>query len=193
MIVVEGPDGAGKTTLIEKLLNDFDLELQPKVVSSDTKAMTDLATWIEAQNSRGWDREKPRLYDRHGLISEPIYCNAMNRSPKRMFDNWGWLALELVRFYNEQPIIIYCLPPLEVVRHNVMKEETDNAAISDQITGIWVAYARQAATDAITRGSIIYNYTEDRYENLVYRLAGSHIPRRRLHSSEGASDRVVRL
>ena len=70
MLIVEGPDGAGKTQLIQRLRLNLQLELMPRVVSSDTEMMVDLQEWVNEDLHAGLKRA---IYDRHRLISEPIY------------------------------------------------------------------------------------------------------------------------
>lgn len=170
MIVVEGPDGAGKTTLIEWITDVFGLTPQPRVVGSDTKAMVDLQKWVEDHNSIGWAEPLPHLYDRHRLISEFIYGPIIGRKPEPGFDNLGWVATELNRFYAQQPLLIYCLPPIDVVRRNTHRPDTDNSAVADRIDSIWVAYSRLVATDCLFHDALLWDYTETSYDWLYVRI-----------------------
>ena len=68
MIIVEGPDGAGKTTLIRQLQERWpDLAVAPRVVSKDAEAMVDLQEWVNINLSDG---PQYKIFDRHRLISE---------------------------------------------------------------------------------------------------------------------------
>lgn len=69
MIIVEGPDGSGKTTLINQLAKEFELEVNPRVVSKETNELTDLKTWVEENIAQGFQY---KLFDRYRLISEFI-------------------------------------------------------------------------------------------------------------------------
>lgn len=172
MIVVEGPDGAGKTTLIEELMSRFDFDLQQRVVGSDTKAMTDLKAWVEHDNwKKAWvEGAMIPLYDRHRLISEFIYGPIVGRAPEPGFDNFEWVNRELHSFYIKHPLIIYCLPPIEVVRENAQREDTDNSAVAHRIDGIWVAYSRFAARDIITADAMVWDYTQMDLDWFISRL-----------------------
>ena len=64
MILVEGPDGAGKSTLVERLERDWGITREPRAVSKEAKALTPLGPYIEEELSKGFGM---RLYDRFAL------------------------------------------------------------------------------------------------------------------------------
>lgn len=173
MIVVEGPDGAGKTTLITGLQARWPMNLQARVVGTDTVALTDLVAWVEHHNRlQNWvPGAQPRLYDRHRLISEFIYGPVMGRPPEPGFDDLAWVSRELKLFYMQQPLIIYCLPPIEEVRHNVQFGETDNTAVQDRIDQLWVGYARLAANDCLYHDALLWDYTQGDSEWLMQQIS----------------------
>jgi len=165
VIIVEGPDGAGKTTLIKSLLERWPfLELAPRVVSKDAEAMVDLPAWI-ADSLEHWG-EKPMLFDRHRLISETIYGPILRGSAEQGFDDPIQMLLWMGDFYRCQPIIIYCLPPLQVVRENIW-DDPDNVVVQGKIDAIYQAYCARAAIDeeATQARVFIYDYTKDGRED----------------------------
>lgn len=143
MIVVEGPDGAGKTSLIKLLNQVYDIPIAPRVVSKDTEAMVDLQKWVDDDLDKGFQRV---IYDRYRLISEPIYGPILRNKSEAGFDKLSWLAPRLKRFYDLKPTIIYCLPPLETVLSNI-DGDTDNIAVALRIRSIYSAYVAKAAAD----------------------------------------------
>lgn len=159
MIVVEGPDGAGKTTLLKNLSQAWGLPIAPRVVGKDTKAMASVSAWVEANVAKGW---QPMLFDRHRLISEPVYgplLRGVNQDPH--FLDLSWMMTQLGRFYAGQPLIIYCIPRLDVVINNCMNDTTnDNSAVLDHILPIYSAYVARAALDRAMRPgtTLIYDY-----------------------------------
>jgi hypothetical protein len=163
MIVVEGPDGAGKTTFISQLVEKTGLEVAPRVVAKDTTAMVDLQRWVHENVTKGWHET---IYDRHRLISEPIYGATLRpEAPEPGFDNFSWFYAMLEAFYESKPIVIYCLPPLEVVWRNVMTDE-DNKVFHRNgraVWQIWMAYMNKACTEYALRKhqTFIYDYTTD--------------------------------
>lgn len=160
MIVVEGPDGAGKTTLIEHLSRFLDIRVAPRVVSKEAEAMVDLKRWVENNVRLGWQET---IFDRHRLISEPIYGAAMRTKFEPGFNDPQWFYEALFRFYRAEPLVIYCLPPYEIVWENIMGDN-DNAVFHQQgglVKQIWSAYLNKAMTDQVlrTRNTWVYDYT----------------------------------
>lgn len=173
MIVVEGPDGAGKTTLIENITRRFEgIYVHPRVVSSDTQAMVDLKRWVEEDNQRtAWTPGVyTEMYDRHRLISEFIYGPILRYVQEPGFDDYEWVDRQLYQFYSKQPLIIYCLPPLEQVKRNVFDEATDNRVVAAKIDAIWVAYARLSVMDRMNNLALIWDYTQMDMDAFIDRM-----------------------
>lgn len=154
MIIVEGPDGAGKTTLMEELRVELELPVAPRVVSKDAEALSDLKRWTEHNVQGGF---QPTLFDRHRLISEPIYGSILRDRFEPGFDDPSWLYFMYYQFYRAKPLIIYCLPPYKNVRQNVIHDE-DNKVVRDHIRKVYSLYVAQAASDA-ARGHLVWDYT----------------------------------
>lgn len=162
-IIVEGPDGGGKTTLISKISEVFHLDPEPRVVDQQTRAMTNLKVWVEEDNKRpeGWI-----LYDRHRLISECIYGPIMRPQGRDGFTNYSWLADQLGIFYSRQPFIIYCLPPAEEVKRNVYGD-SNNGAVMPYIDVIYDAYVVRAAIDRYHTPTHHWDYTNPSEDMLL--------------------------
>ena len=160
MIIVEGPDGAGKTTLINQLIDRYDLTVAPRVVSKDTKDLVDLQEWVNRNLSEGF---KFQLFDRYRLISEFCYGPTLRPVQRPGFTDRLWVYHSLRRLYNEvQPIIIYCLPPLEVVKAN-LENDPDNEVVRDHIEQIYAAYMERSVMDALINPhlTLVWDYTKD--------------------------------
>lgn len=156
MLIVEGPDGGGKSTLIKLLSEELNLPVAPRVVSKGTEAMTDLRQWVDNNLEQGF---QPTIFDRYRLISEPIYGTILREKAEKGFDDISWLGPRIKRLYEIDPIIIYCLPSYEVVEANVIGDP-DNTAVRFQIASIYSAYVAKAATDyALSPGTVkIWDY-----------------------------------
>lgn len=165
MLIIEGPDGGGKSTLVNRLSRDLRLPIAPRIVGSDTQPLIELKSWTEQNVGKGFQRT---IFDRHRLISEPIYAPAMARTPHPGFCDFGWMYDMTALFYGLRPIIIYCLPAPHVVLANVSDQNTDNEIILPMIEQIYAGYVSRAAQDC-TRGGVarIYNYKVTRYDDLV--------------------------
>lgn len=164
MLVVEGPDGSGKSALVERLRSSLALPVATKVVSADTTALTDLAAWTEQNVDLGFQY---KIFDRHRLISEPIYGPILRKSQDPSFVDLGWMSDMLWRFYNCRPIIIYCLPPLEDVLANVNRPQTNNGAVAGSIEAIYSGYVNRAALDFTGGFGRLYNYKVNLYEDAL--------------------------
>lgn len=173
MIIVEGPDGAGKTTLISQMVERYDLQVAPRVVSKDANAMVNLRDWVDTNLEEGpqW-----MIFDRHRLISETIYGPALRQNAEDGFDSLTQMWLWLRKFYELEPLIIYCIPPLDVVKSNT-EHDPDNRAVAHKIEAIYQAYVARAALDSImSPGSvIIWDYTTDGQEQTPLLMLDGHI------------------
>lgn len=180
MIVVEGPDGGGKSTLVSRLVEDLHIPVAPRVVSKDAEAMVDLKAWVEENVRKGFHTQ---LYDRHRLISEPIYGSILRDEFQPGFGDRAWLAEMNLRFYSQcSPIIIYCLPSYDVIRHNIA-DDPDNRVVWADIRRIYSLYVSKFAADAATYmfNTFIYDYTEayDRHYEMVVDLIKERLGRAR--------------
>ena len=157
MIILEGPDGSGKTTLARQLSGVTGLEIAPRVVSKDAEAQVDLVKWVDNNLKRGFH---DTIYDRHRLISEPIYGPMLRPESEPMFDNFHWLSSQLLRFYRIGPVIIYCLPPFGAVWESV-RSDPDNKVVHDIRTAraIYNLYVTRASLDYTRIGTRVMIYT----------------------------------
>jgi hypothetical protein len=107
MIIVEGADRSGKTTLAQRLAEDTGREYMrpPKhLLSSRTGPGPGLMEWWKQQLIEMPDA----VYDRSTFISDPIYASALNKpgcaSPR---DNASMVEAFIVRPEN---VVIFCRP-----------------------------------------------------------------------------------
>jgi hypothetical protein len=164
VIIVEGPDGGGKSTLVRTLSAQLKLPVSPRVVGSDTRALVDLVAWTEQNVEKGFQR---LIFDRHRLISEPIYSPLKNADPASKFLDLGWISDMTWRFYQAKPIVIYALPSLETVVSNVQDPMTDNEFVRDWIHHIYAGYVARAAIDFTKGVGRLYNYKVTRLDDIV--------------------------
>lgn len=164
MVILEGPDGSGKTTLLHKLAEEFGLPIVDRVVSKSGETEFDLARWVEETNEEGFQF---KLYDRHRLISNPVYSPVLGRTSQDAFRNRDWVIQATGNFYEQvDPYVIYCLPPLEVVRANVQADSTNHWLLG-RIDAVYEAYLARAAMEVVLRPArtAIYDYTTDGQED----------------------------
>lgn len=169
MIVVEGPDGSGKTTLIRHLARETGLPVAPRVVSKNAEAMVDLKQWVEDNVNAGF---QATIFDRHRLFSEPIYGPILRQHFEPGFDDPDWFRTQLYSFYQARPVVIYCLPPFEVVWSNV-EHDPENTVVNERrnMRAIWGAYLNKATTcDVLYGHTWRYDYTDEATALAIRRL-----------------------
>jgi len=119
--------------------------------------MVDLKRWTENNVCLGFQK---KIFDRHRLISEPIYGSIMRSNFEPGFGDLTWLHMAYANFYNHcKPLIIYCLPSYDVVRAN-LKEDEDNRTVFPKIRRIYSLYVSAAARDLSLGRAIWYDYTQ---------------------------------
>ena len=112
MIIIEGPDGAGKSTLIKNLqAANPGLEMAPR-------ACTALGGPLRGDNMLEWLRDYGamygHIYDRHPCLSGAVYGAVFGDPPSDSLR--GWLS-RLFWGIHENARVIYCRPPRrEIVR-----------------------------------------------------------------------------
>src|SRR5438105_13425965 len=125
-IIVEGPDGSGKTTLANKLSDVYDLMYRrpPAATLSSTHGPGDgLVEWWGSELGKTPSHLNHGVYDRCFFISDPIYQQAQSDRPLLLSGHE--LVRGIMRLWNVEPIIIFCLPPFEVQLANVKRDERE--------------------------------------------------------------------
>lgn len=159
MIIIEGPDGSGKTTLVSHLSGKYDIPIAERVVAQDTHPLAgvDLKVWTEKNLKAGLQWQ---IFDRHRLISEPIYAACMDRKTHAGFDDIQWLTARMIDFTRIHAFIVYCIPPYSVVEKNLQDDE-DNTVIWGYAESIYNAYVAAAAGDIARGQAVRFDYTQD--------------------------------
>lgn len=180
MIVVEGPDGAGKTTLINLLLADNSgLFLRPRMSTSIGGPVDQLTKAVDEDFLN--PIEAGHVYDRHALISEPIYGPVIRGSMKPGFEDWNWFCRSWSRLQTMRPLLIFCLPPLDVVRENLHNETHGQmSGVVEHIDaiywGYWTLAMRSLTLQHYTYPRVdIYDYTRSSwcgYEHVAEDVRG---------------------
>lgn len=161
-LIVEGPDGAGKTRMVDRLLNRYPkLDLVDRACTSENGPIGDLVGWVNhdlTSRSRGF-----YLYDRHPMISELIYSPALGRPMNEGFQNPHWLHQALSEFESRGYYIILCLPPYEVMKENILATHTGDhdhtAGVLASMRSIWNLYYIETARRARDPRTWVWDYT----------------------------------
>lgn len=132
MIIVEGPDGSGKSNLVNKLSKNMRLPVHEKFSHSLTgpinnvmqAAYDDIARWSEMPFS---------IYDRHPFVSEAIYGRALPR-PFEVMDDQHNL------FFRQWVYLIICDPGFTTVSHNIVTS-AQMPGVKENMAGIYSRYS----------------------------------------------------
>jgi hypothetical protein len=141
MLIVEGPDGSGKTTLVKALAEALDWPGGRAGWSTPRPTpLTDLRVWTEDNVASGWQE---MIFDRHRLLSEPVYGPILKTSSNRgeLYDP-TWQSRMYHLLFETEPLVVYCLPPLEEVLSNLDGDEK-NQVVFGHADAIYRAYVAQ--------------------------------------------------
>lgn len=138
MIVVEGPDGAGKTTLVNELSKEFGLRHGERGTSDHSKLYT--VTRRDTYTALGdavKGTEQVRIWDRL-YYSELVYAKTVGRPVE--FNTTEQTYVQRMIEALHCPIIV-CLPDYPVVAKNAgMVEQMDG--VNENLVEIYNSYVR---------------------------------------------------
>ena len=156
MIILEGPDGGGKTTLLETLLMKYPSIAMHERASEGVKGpVAGLYEWTH-RDLHTWDMQTLSFYDRHPLVSEYIYGPIIRGTIDPRFH-----GTPLRRRLARRALVIVCLPPLDTVRASVSADR-DMPGVTTHIDAIWTSYASLRATWPVSTGILYYDWTARR-------------------------------
>lgn len=101
-IVVEGPDNAGKSTLIKFLESNLRRSVVHNTVDKDSDS-------VMAKQAKELSLEGDTIYDRSAVVSEYIYCLVLGRTPVIPVN------ISDVADLCDNTVMVFCLPPLDKV------------------------------------------------------------------------------
>lgn len=166
MIVVEGPDGSGKSSLADLLASRFNLVKAPRLAHSLFGPINDLADGVmkSLEEQRG---AEGMVYDRFAPISEAIYGSVVRQDIREGFSG-PFMAHAWKSMMELNPLFIFCLPPYSTVVAN-LREVDQMDGVMEHLYEVYHLYSAQAFTLQGLLGPkrvLIYNYTLDNIERL---------------------------
>lgn len=159
MIIVEGMDNSGKTTLIEKLADD--LKLVKVNNRKRPESSNDIWMWVSASVEMA--RHHPTILDRWAPISEPIY-GPICRDTRLFSSHDQALTMAYLETFIKRPIIIYCRPSESKIRSWGDRAQMDGVIKNSE--RLLVAYdhsMKSLAAEFQKCYWINYNYETDDY------------------------------
>jgi hypothetical protein len=168
MIIIEGPDGAGKTTLKDEILNRY-----PQRVKEGTRGTKDRSKLYEVTvpdtfrainmairatgTSFGPIGGEPRVHVWDRLFfSDMVYAPIQGR-PCQFSPGQQHFIRDILETI-DCPIIL-CLPPFEVVKENAQVHE-QMTGVNENLKTIWTSYANMYWQ--MPNQTVIYDYTGSR-------------------------------
>lgn len=133
IVVVEGPDGAGKSTLIDNLRLSCEkhyVTLRRSGPPKDLEEIKCIVSWIERFHP---SYPTPLIMDRHPFISEAIYGNLL-RGQSLMQDYYQMHDIDM-HFRGHINRIIYCRPPSGII-HKKLHENPQLKGVVERIDEI---------------------------------------------------------
>lgn len=121
-IIIEGMDGSGKDTLIADLIGLFpDHTLHPRASTSLGGPVPNVAVWT-ANDVKTMATQAPSIYNRHPIISEPIYASIRKVNPglKPPWDSASWIGA-WTRNMAHHAVLVICQPSYITVRGNLIR------------------------------------------------------------------------
>lgn len=140
-IIVEGPDGAGKTTLISHLAHTLHIPVHEKASNSVSGPVDYLGKWVadDMKTLGGTIKNGPGqafIYDRHPIISEPIYARLVRQQIAQYPFEVEEFLTGMREVMYDACVVVWCLPSLDTVARNVW------ASSRDQMPGVTMKIAK---------------------------------------------------
>lgn len=175
IIIVEGMDGTGKTTLVQQLAHR--LEVKPRKFVGSLGPSDDYRLVLvnrtrpeisELEITSAEGRPVKRLYDRFPLLSEAIYGPAL-----RGRNCFGGLYYPLrSRLLALKTVIVYCRPDRDVIQANV-QQAPQMPGVLEHFDELLDAYDKLFVelTDSPVNSYItVFDYTRDEVRELIYKI-----------------------
>lgn len=160
MIICEGPDGGGKTTLARRLSEELKLPMHKRASDSITGPVVDLYAWTY-DDIATWHSQPLSIYDRHPLTSEHIYGPTVRGQVRPGFEMTNANIAFMRRYLRKHALVIVSLPPFQEVHKNVTSEVGQMAGVVDNIDHIYDCYAGMLNLWPLDSHICRYDYTAD--------------------------------
>jgi len=158
MILLEGPDGGGKTTLLRRLCRETGLPSHARASDSITGPVVDLFAWT-VDDITTWHKQELAIYDRHPLTSEHIYGPTVRGLVRPGFEMSNPDIAYMRRYMRRHALVIVCLPPYPTVQENVASEIEQMPGVVENIDHIYECYRMMLHVWPLDSHIARYDYT----------------------------------
>lgn len=155
MIIVEGMDNSGKSTLATRLAYD----LQGCVIANKRKPQVLSHFLQQIALATASDAMMPTILDRVSAISEPVYGILRTRQ---------FELTDLLPVWMMMGLVVYCRPPLSVVTNFGGREQM--AGVIEQASKLYDRYDLIMERVSHYQEVIEYDYTKDTYQSLKEKI-----------------------
>ena len=139
MILFEGPDGAGKTSLINRLVSELKLPRAGRACTSEGGPVDDLFAWAWVDINSWRDQTFIKAYDRHPLVSEYVYGPVIRGQAAEGFHSQA--AADMRKYLEAHTFTVFCMPPLDVIETN-LRVSKQMRGVDEHIEEIYMAYMK---------------------------------------------------
>lgn len=178
MIIVEGCDGSGKTTLVNSLAEDLGLSIGQRGTSNRDelyKCTREDTYRALAHAVEGY--HKPYIWDRLGPFSDPIYTRVAIPSREMAFKHEEMRHCMEIFKALRCPIII-CSVPYEVAAENqAMSHQMQG--VDDNFKLIWELYQRLKDAALMEFHTEVYDYRKPHAYEHILEDTGAYLRRRK--------------
>lgn len=152
MIVVEGPDGAGKTRLVKSLAQEFELQVASPG-NRDQLWENDVRGRVYSALGASVNATAPPLIHDRLFFSELVYGPVLRKHLQFSVieRRFIWKLFRVI-----QPPIIMCLPPLEVIEENLQGEHHIPGVV-ENIEALYEGYSR--ISGSLSTDKMRWDYT----------------------------------
>ena len=172
MVIVEGPDNAGKSTLVKALCDTFGLvegkrgtdnrdDLWKVTVADTNRALAEARISAKAQV---WDRL---------FFSEFVYSKYAGRDCEFSDYRRDLILHELT--FRKYPIIM-CLPPKHLVLNGGDPSRHQMEGVKENLSAIYDDYV--SMIDWMPPKTVFYNYATEGFRDGVYETVSQYLKRR---------------
>ena len=166
MVILEGPDASGKTTLAHKICERYGFEYcrNPHLSSVEGPTSPKIVDWWIDQLAS--DDSGNKVYDRCFYISELIYQLA--QPERELLTNPTEFSFGLWRVMRKASLVVFCLPPWEAQRTTL--QDHNRAALH----GVELKMLEKISWAYCAVGTLVREGILDRYLEYDYTEMSPH-------------------